>query len=62
MADPYCARPSHKDDRLFFVERVKGGTGLLIITGLVPISQGIDPTTEEDNETTYFPRIVTDSI
>lgn len=54
MADP-IGRPTQKMID-YFVERAKGGTGLLI-TGLVPISQGIDPTTEEDNETTYFPRI-----
>ena len=40
----------------YFVERAKGGTGLLI-TGLVPVSYGIDPTVSEDNDTTYFPRI-----
>lgn len=40
----------------YFIERAKGGTGLLI-TGLVPVSYGIDPTVSEDNDTTYFPRI-----
>jgi 2-enoate reductase len=40
----------------YFIERAKGGTGLLI-TGLVPVSYGIDPTISEDNDTTYFPRI-----
>lgn len=54
MADP-IGRPTQKMID-YFVERAKGGTGLLI-TGLIPVSQGIDPTTEEDNETTYFPRI-----
>ncbi|HEY8391991.1 MAG TPA: FAD-dependent oxidoreductase [Capillibacterium sp.] len=40
----------------YFVERAKGGTGLLI-TGLVPVSYGIDPSVSEENDTTYFPRI-----
>jgi NADH:flavin oxidoreductases, Old Yellow Enzyme family len=40
----------------YFIERAKGGTGLLI-TGLVPVSYGIDPTLLEENNTTYFPRI-----
>lgn len=40
----------------FYRERAKGGTGL-IITGLVPVSFGIDSTLSEDNDTTYFPRI-----
>ena len=40
----------------YFIERAKGGTGLLI-TGLVPVSYGIDPTLAEENNTTYFPRI-----
>lgn len=54
MADP-IGRPLEKMIE-YFTERAKGGTGLLI-TGLVPVSQGVDPTVEEDNETTYFPRI-----
>jgi 2-enoate reductase len=40
----------------YFIERAKGGAGLLI-TGLVPVSYGIDPTLSEENNTTYFPRI-----
>ncbi|NLY36343.1 MAG: FAD-dependent oxidoreductase [Tissierellia bacterium] len=40
----------------YFVERAKGGVGL-ITTGLVPISQGIDPTVEEPGGLSYFPRI-----
>ena len=40
----------------YFIERAKGGTGLLI-TGLIPVSYGIDPTLLEENNTTYFPRI-----
>lgn len=41
MADP-IGRPLSKMIE-YFVERARGGTGLLI-TGLVPISFGIDPT------------------
>lgn len=40
----------------YFVERAKGGVGL-ITTGLVPISQGIDPTVIEPDKLSYFPRI-----
>ncbi|UGV41560.1 FAD-dependent oxidoreductase [Methanococcoides orientis] len=54
MADP-TGRPTNKMVA-YFKERAKGGTGLLI-TGLVPVSFGIDPTVSEDNDTTYFPRI-----
>jgi len=54
MADP-VGRPMNKMID-YFVERAKGGAGLLI-TGLVPVSYGIDPTVSEDNDTTYFPRI-----
>lgn len=54
MADP-IGRPLPKMID-YFTERAKGGTGLLI-TGLIPVSQGIDPTVSEDNDTTYFPRI-----
>jgi len=54
MADP-IGRPLPKMID-YFVERAKGGTGLLI-TGLIPVSFGIDPTVSEDNNTTYFPRI-----
>lgn len=54
MADP-IGRPLQKMID-YFVERAKGGTGLLI-TGLVPVSYGVDPTVSEDNDTTYFPRI-----
>ncbi|HEY5561493.1 MAG TPA: hypothetical protein VIK72_06990 [Clostridiaceae bacterium] len=39
-----------------FYRKSKGGTGLLI-TGLIPVSYGIEPTVSEDNDTTYFPRI-----
>lgn len=54
MADP-IGRPLQKMID-YFAERAKGGTGLLI-TGLIPVSYGIDPTVSEDNDTTYFPRI-----
>ncbi len=54
MADP-IGRPLPKMIE-YFKERAKGGTGLLI-TGLVPVSHGIDPTVSEENKTTYFPRI-----
>ncbi|MDG6243286.1 MAG: FAD-dependent oxidoreductase [Methanolobus sp.] len=54
MADP-AGRPSDKMIE-YFIKRARGGTGLLI-TGLVPVSYGIDPTVSEDNDTTYFPRI-----
>ncbi len=54
MADP-IGRPLDKMID-FYTERAKGGAGL-IITGLVPVSYGIDPTVSEDNKTTYFPRI-----
>ncbi|WMW25228.1 FAD-dependent oxidoreductase [Methanolobus sediminis] len=54
MADP-VGRPLNKMIE-YFIERAKGGTGLLI-TGLVPVSYGIDPTLSEENDTTYFPRI-----
>ncbi len=54
MCDP-IGRPSQKMID-YFVERAKGGTGLLT-TGLIPVSYGVDPTVSEDNDTTYFPRI-----
>ena len=54
MADP-IGRPLNKMIEYFGL-RAKGGCGLLI-TGLVPVSYGIDHTVEEDNDTTYFPRI-----
>lgn len=54
MADP-IGRPLPKMIE-YFIERARGGTGLLI-TGLIPVSFGIDPTVSEDNDTTYFPRI-----
>lgn len=40
----------------YFVARARGGCGL-ITSGLVPVSQGIDPTVTELGELSYFPRI-----
>ena len=54
MADP-TGRPLDKMIE-YFKERAKGGAGLLV-TGLVPVSYGIDPCLYEENKTTYFPRI-----
>jgi 2-enoate reductase len=54
MADPIGRPLSKMID--YFTERAKGGTGLLI-TGLIPVSYGSDPTVSEDSDTTYFPRI-----
>ncbi|MEI6308249.1 MAG: FAD-dependent oxidoreductase [bacterium] len=40
----------------YFEERARGGVGL-ITSGLVPISQGIDPTTTEAGDRSLFPRL-----
>lgn len=48
-------RPSEKMVR-YFVERARGGTGL-ITTGLVPVSHYIDPSVTEMGDRSYFPRI-----
>jgi 2-enoate reductase len=40
----------------YFTERAKGGVGL-ITSGLVPISQKVDPTVTELGDRSYFPRI-----
>ena len=48
-------RPSEKMIS-YFVERARGGTGL-ITTGLVPVSQYIDPSVTEMGDRSYFPRI-----
>jgi len=40
----------------YFVERARGGVGL-ITSGLVPVSQGIDPTTTETGDRSLFPRL-----
>ncbi len=48
-------RPGERMVR-YFEERAKGGTGLLT-SGLVPVSQGIDPTVLEKDRLGYFPRL-----
>jgi len=48
-------RPSNKMIA-YFAERARGGAGLLT-SGLVPVSQAVDPTVTERGGKTYFPRI-----
>ncbi|MCE1253321.1 MAG: FAD-dependent oxidoreductase [Anaerolineae bacterium] len=48
-------RPTNKMVQ-YFAERAKGGAGLLT-SGLVPISQAVDPTVTERGDKSYFPRI-----
>jgi 2-enoate reductase len=48
-------RPSAKMIE-YFAARAEGGCGL-ITSGLVPVSQGVDPTVTEPGELSYFPRI-----
>ncbi len=48
-------RPNNKMIQ-YFVERAKGGVGL-ITSGLVPISHGVDPSVTEPGGLSYFPRI-----
>ena len=48
-------RPSERMVR-YFAERAQGGAGLLT-SGLVPVSQGIDPTVTERGDLSYFPRL-----
>jgi len=48
-------RPANKMIQ-YFTERAKGGVGL-ITSGLIPISQNIDPTVTELGDRSYFPRI-----
>jgi 2-enoate reductase len=48
-------RPSEKMIQ-YFTERARGGAGLLT-SGLVPISQTVDPTVTEPGDRSYFPRI-----
>jgi 2-enoate reductase len=48
-------RPANKMVQ-YFTERARGGVGL-ITSGLIPISQGIDPTVTEVGDRSYFPRI-----
>lgn len=48
-------RPSNKMIE-YFSERARGGAGLLT-SGLVPVSQAVDPSVTERGNKTYFPRI-----
>ena len=48
-------RPAERMIR-YFADRARGGVGL-ITSGLVPVSQGIDPSTTEPGDRSYFPRI-----
>jgi len=48
-------RPTNKMIQ-YFAERARGGAGL-ITSGLVPISQAVDPTVTERGNKSYFPRI-----
>ncbi|WP_165845200.1 FAD-dependent oxidoreductase [Candidatus Cryosericum terrychapinii] len=48
-------RPSNKMIQ-YFADRARGGAGLLT-SGLVPISQAVDPTVTERGNKSYFPRI-----
>jgi len=58
MGNNYGTEDGSVTDRQidYYNERAIGGAGLLI-TGLIPVSFGIDPTVSEDSDTTYFPRI-----
>jgi len=56
MADE-LGRPSPKMIA-YFVERARGGVGL-ITSGIVPVSQGVDPSVVEPGERSYFPRMDT---
>lgn len=48
-------RPTNKMIQ-YFADRARGGAGLLT-SGLVPISQAVDPTVTERGNKSYFPRI-----
>ena len=48
-------RPSTRMVR-YFSERARGGAGL-VTSGLVPVSQRVDPTVTEPGGLTYFPRL-----
>ena len=52
MADE-MGRPSNRLIQ-YFVERARGGVGL-ITSGLVPVSQGIDPSVTEPGDRSLFP-------
>ena len=59
MADE-LGRPSNKM-MCYFAERAKGGVGL-ITSGIVPVSQYVDPSVTEPGERTYLPRIDTRTV
>jgi 2-enoate reductase len=48
-------RPSERMVR-YFAERARGGAGLLI-SGLVPVGQRVDPSVTEPGGLSYFPRL-----
>ena len=54
MAEEF-GRPSNKMIQ-YFADRARGGAGLLT-SGLIPISQAVDPTVTERDGRSYFPRI-----
>ena len=54
MADE-MGRPS-KRMIAYFAERAKGGVGL-ITSGIVPVSQEVDPSVTEPGDRSYFPRV-----
>ncbi len=54
MADE-LGRPSQRM-LAYYIERARGGVGL-ITSGLVPVSQGIDPSTTEVGDRSLFPRL-----
>lgn len=53
-----CEETGRPNEKMiaYFVERAKGGVGL-ITTGLVPVSHGIDNSITEMGKLSYFPRI-----
>lgn len=53
-----CEETGRPNDKMidYFVERAKGGTGL-ITSGLIPVSHNIDPSVTENDGLSYFPRI-----
>ena len=59
MADE-LGRPSNKM-MCYFAERAKGGVGL-ITSGIVPVSQYVDPSVTEPGDRTYLPRIDTRTV
>jgi len=53
-------RPGNKMIR-YFAERARGGVGL-ITSGIVPVSQHVDPSVTEPGDRTYLPRIDTRTV